>query len=32
MLAIKYSKLASTASTGDNMELPGDSDRMCSKF
>lgn len=29
VLAVKYSKLASTAPTGDSMEVPGDGDRMC---
>ena len=29
MLAVKYSKLASPAPTGDSMEVTGDGDRMC---
>lgn len=29
VLAVKYSKLASPAPTGDRVEAPGDGDRMC---
>lgn len=29
VLAVKCSKLASTAPTGDRVEAPGDGDRMC---
>lgn len=29
VLAVKYSKLASTAPTGDSVEVPRDNDRMC---